>query len=567
MKNEIDFSLKPLRVERVFTFPRIFFPGLGKIISETTPYTPENIADIERRRSSSQNLSRLKDKTAKESAFVFAEGFNSTGYAVSYENSDLKKEELSEDEIEDFKELSAKTLFDEHVCNFSTVFSFFPQKILYSSGVLLAKKANNYNEKRSPVDSVENYSLTSVVRKKSSVSYQDDTLPALPFSSIFYTPSFVNTEANLEKSPPRPFSFSRDDVLALFRENMKEDEFIKALPLFELIASGIENSGVMEHVLPFFTALNEFLEHGEEDEHFLTFYLKEDNAITVGNYVNTLTFNHYKHTDKLVSAMTAPMRIFNYPVIESANIRRLISESKKKTLLAAIDLNLPISDKAIFPKDTHTVDRVKEIFDTLEFFDVLEVPATQQRQKILISDMSKPGSHPNTTTQFDILEAFNNYRKEHEKEIDRSVDKLLTQLISLSDNTFKRYVVYSLLDNYNIKPYQLLVILYALTFPGEVNVSTSSKVSPIIDYTLRTYAGNVDILTDILITFMTKFDNFKVGVNDWREIVDNYNTNLRPQHTIQIFLTSLEGKPLDAYYSKDILENIVEEYKKHRPVF
>ena len=66
MKNEIDFSLKPLRVERVFTFPRIFFPGLGKIISETTPYTPENIADIERRRSSSQNLSRLKDKTAKE---------------------------------------------------------------------------------------------------------------------------------------------------------------------------------------------------------------------------------------------------------------------------------------------------------------------------------------------------------------------------------------------------------------------------------------------------------------------------------------------------------------------
>ena len=113
---------------------------------------------------------------------------------------------------------------------------------------------------------------------------------------------------------------------------------------------------------------------------------------------------------------------------------------------------------------------------------------------------------------------------------------MLTQLISLSDNTFKRYVVYSLLDNYNIKPYQLLVILYALTFPGEVNVSTSSKVSPVIDYTLRTHAGNVDILTDILITFMTKFDNFKVEVNDWREIIDNYNTNLRPQHTIRNFL-------------------------------
>ena len=567
MKNEIDFSVKPVRVERVFTFPRIYFPGLGKIVLEATPYTPENIANIESRRAESQTLSRLKDKTAKESSFIFSEGFNSNGYAASYENSSLDKEQISEDELELFKEVSTKTLFNEHTCTFSTVLSFFPQKTLFSAGELLAKKANGYKERRSPVDNPESYELTSVIRKKSSVSYQDDSLPALPFSPVSYTPSFINTEANLESSIPRSFTFSREDILTLFRENMKEKDFLKVLPIFELIASGVENSGTMEHVLTFFVSLNEFLEHGENEESFLEFFLKEDNANTVGEYVNTLTFKQYKNTEKIIAAMTAPTRIFNYPVIESSTIRRLISESKKKTLLALENFNLPISDKVILPKDTQVVDRVKDIFDTLEFFDLLEISDSKQRQKILVSDMTKPGNHPNSIMQFEILESFDRYRKAHAEELDKTSEKALTQLISLTDNTFKRYVVYSVLDNYNIKPYQLLVILYALAFPGTINVSTSSKVSAIISYTLRTHAGNVDILTDILITFMTKFDNFKVGASDWREIIDNYNTNLRPQHTIQIFLTSLEGKPLDAYYSKHILENIVKEYKKHRSVF
>lgn len=586
--NEIDFSIKVKRIERDATFPRICFHGLGKKTFSVVPYTPENIAETSARKSGNRTIERLRDKENKESAFLFAEGFNSTGYCATYEDSRVDEKNADDEFLAHFNNKSSQKLFKLHSRDFSVVFSYFPQKLMFAAGELLAEKSENYAKgiKNEPVDDDFAYEMSSVVRKRDSLYYQDFSLPELPFGAVEYSPSFIGEMANVEDSAISLKAFTRYEILELFRMEMEEKDYVFMLPILELLASGIEESGTMEYVLTIFVSLNEFLEHGKDNEHLVDFFLKDDNAKKVGDSINNLEFNKYEHTHKLMQSMTVPMRIFNYPVIQSSTVRRLISESTKEKLFNIIEFDFPISSNSLLPKDVHIVDRVKEIFSTIDFLESFNLALTEKRRRILVSDMVLYGE--DNSTQNDIFDAFfDSYTNGNSSNLtyDNSNGKVaivdnedgsdnmpavLTELLGVTDNTFKRFILHDSRLNSGVSKVRkehMAVLLYALAFPGSVNVTTSAKVAYIIEYILNTHADNVDIVCDIFITLMTRFDNFEFSVDDWKNVVDDYNEKIRPQQSINISLASLSGNRFKHRESEILLDVIAKEYKNFRPIF
>lgn len=566
------FNLKLTNVKNRKIFPRVNLPGFSENTYYLTKKTDFNDENIKNRISTIKSIRENEDELSLQNAFIFAENFNEVGFEIE---EDPIISSLIKNISNDNKNIYPKAF---SVKDIKSIYSGMPNIVVRNLAGKIASKMT------------ENVSMWPIAEAMNKMPTVNNNTYLFFTSSIKY--GFFGE-----------ILLNRNEFLDTFRDSIGKSQFAYFAPLIELYGKNYFRETYLDksrkvylkpdlgefYIFPLFIAINEFLEHGNDDQHLIDYLLENKysnsndddsneftlddisntdlNAYTIGEQYHSFSIKRYEHTSDLMNSFVLPGRIFNLSFINDAGVRKTISESKKSVLQNLIELNFPIGDAS---NEKYGYDSAKE-------FDIIASS---------LNDLSTYGLN-NKKNKFakaitdDIISRSSNrgYKKEDIENFvehtcrvnNEDVLKTMQSSFNHIPKSVSNFVVNEFMNptfdsksNISITADELLVFMYAIEHPLSVGAHSKTSVLQMLYYAMCVKNVPASYIAETLLYLITSFEGTQVTSNNWVTIFDTNVEDFNPIQLLNIVLAGGGNFKKNKNHSNPKIFFVEQNFREHK---
>lgn len=565
------FNLKLTNVKNRKIFPRVNLHGFSENTYYLTKKTEFNDENIKNRTSTIKSIRENEDELSLQNAFIFAEKFNEVGF------------EIEEDPI-----ISSliKNISNDNKNIYPKAFSIKDIKSIYSGmpNIVVRNLAGKIASKMT--ENVAMWPISEAMNKMPTVNNNTYLFFASSIKYGFFGEILLN----------------RNEFLDTFRESIGKSQFAYFAPLIELYGKNYFRETYLDksrnvylkpdlgefYIFPLFIAINEFLEHGNDDQYLIDYLLEnkysttdddsnefilEDfsntnlNAYTIGEQYHSFSIKRYNHTSNLMNAFILPGRIFNLSFISDAGVRKTISESKKSVLKNLIELNFPIGDAS---NEKYGYDSAKE-FDTIasSLNDLATYGLNNQKNKFAkaITDDIIPRSSNRGYKKEDIENFVERTCRVNNDDVLKTMQSSFNHIPkSVSNFVVNEFMnpTFDSKSNISITADELLVFMYAIEHPLSVGSHSKTSVLQMLYYAMCVKNVPASYIAETLLYLITSFEGTQVTSNNWVTIFDTNVEDFNPIQLLNIVLAGGGNFKKNKNHSNPKIFFVEQNFREHK---
>lgn len=568
------FNLKLTNVKNKKIFPRVTLHGFSENTYYLMKKTDFNDDNIKNRISTIKSIRENEDELSLQNAFIFAESFNDVGF------------EVEEDPI--ISNL-IKSISNDNKNNYVKAFSMKDIKSIYSAmpNIVVRNLAGKIASKMT--ENVSTWPISDAMNKMPNVNNNTYLFFASAVKYGFFGELLL----------------SRNEFLDVFRDSIGKSQFAYFSPLIELYGKNYFKETYTEksrniylkpdlgelYIFPLFIAINEFLEHGEEDQYLVDYLLEnkysnssasdpeefilddisnaDTNAYTVGEQYHSFSINRYEHTSDLMNAFVLPGRIFNLSFISDSGVRKTISESKKSVLKNLVSLNFPIGDAS---NDKYGYDSNKE-FDIIasSLNDLSTYGLNNKKNKFAkaITDDIIPRSSNREYKKEDIENFVERTSRVNNKDVLKTMQSSFNHIPkSVSNFVVNEFMnpTFDSKSNISITADELLVFMYAIEHPLSVGAHSKTSVLQMLYYAMNVKNVPSSYIAETLLYLITSFEGTLVSSSDWVTIFDTNVEDFNPIQLLNIVLSGGGNFKKNKNHNNPKIFFIEQNFREHKEI-
>lgn len=530
--NICDYSIKPLKICKSRVFPSVKnLYGFSYFQYSLVKYSVENIEKVVRRESY-KSITNHDDEYSKEKCFLFAEGFNSVGLETREKNESLRVDG------------STSALLQ------NLALASFPCSVVFELGKILANNENNIAKQVK--DFQDKHDNNATVKYYRSWGLEDyGVYNTYGLSSI--------RNKNI---------FSPENIIEAYRLSTTERNFEKLMPLIEKFAQEYTDkrlsTSALSHevIFPLFYSINEFLEHGKDDETLHEFLSTEKNMKEISRQYNSCELNEYKHTGTIINNFILPDRVFSSSIIKKSSYRRALLSQKKSAISLLVNFNLPFDVRG---SESLTF---KKIFKTINLIVGYDLKRNREYNNLLVSASFINSRKYHSKKELGEIEEFIYYKEEDKRPRAKELLGQIRNLNSSEFEIFKRIVDGVRNAGVNLKLEHVAIMSYIVASPKSIGSSTGAEVLATMDYILEKSHLNVDFVCDVFLILVTNEDFNEIDIKSWGEIIDfheEYGSKISAKNIIRIVSQEKVRSVDQPLHKNSRLKKIIDEYVEYRP--